>query len=195
MQLLQRLGGALGAASGYLAKSCPSEIPAQPAARLKLMGSQIEELALAIDMVRQPLQDFEQSLSDEQRARFAVMIAAPAAAKPADQSENLAAGCGAMRAAINQSIDQIDQSVQPTDAQSDAMNGLRQAFGKAGTDLAAHCPSSVPPTAVSRLEMIQARLDATWRAELDIQVALADFETKLTAEQKDRFDSMNFAAR
>ncbi len=79
MQLLQRLGGAIGAASGYLAKSCPNEIPAQPTARLKLMGSQIEELAMAVDMVRQPLQDFEQSLNDEQKARFAAMIDAPAA--------------------------------------------------------------------------------------------------------------------
>jgi hypothetical protein len=38
-QLLQRLGGALGAASGYLAKSCSKEIPAQPVARLQLMQS------------------------------------------------------------------------------------------------------------------------------------------------------------
>src|SRR5271170_4670377 len=49
MQLLQRLGGAIGAASGYLAKSCPNEIPAQPVARLQLMESQIEELAVAVD--------------------------------------------------------------------------------------------------------------------------------------------------
>jgi hypothetical protein len=195
MQLLQRLGGALGAASGYLAKSCPNEIPAQPTARLKVMGSQVEELAMAIDIVRQPLQDFEQSLNDEQRARFAVMIAAPATTDRSDRSENINPGCGGSPTAVDWSVDQIKQSVQPTDAQQDALTGLNQAFGKAASDLEAHCPTSMPPTALSRLETIQARLDATWRAELAIQVALADFETKLSDEQKDRFDATDFAAR
>ncbi len=52
-----------------------------------------------------------------------------------------------------------------------------------------------PPTAVGRLDAIEARLDATWRSVLSIQVALANFETKLNDAQKDRFDQMNFAAR
>ena len=56
--LLQRLGGAIGAASGFLAKSCPTAIPSEPVARMQLMQSQIEELAMAVDMIRQPLQDF-----------------------------------------------------------------------------------------------------------------------------------------
>jgi hypothetical protein len=195
MQLLQKLGGALGAASGYLAKSCANEIPSQPVARLKVMGSEVEELAMAIDIVRPPLQDFEQSLNDEQRARFAVMISAPATAEHGDRSGNINPGCGGSPTAVDWSVDQIKQSVQPTDAQSDALTGLNQAFGKAASDLEAHCPTSIPPTALSRLETIQARLDATWRAELAIQVALADFETKLSDEQKDRFDATNFAAR
>src|SRR6516165_4279086 len=68
-QLLQRLGGALGAASGYLAKSCAKEIPAQPVARLKLMESQLEELSMALNIVRQPLLEFEQSLNADQQSR------------------------------------------------------------------------------------------------------------------------------
>jgi hypothetical protein len=45
------------------------------------------------------------------------------------------------------------------------------------------------------LDVIQARLDSTWRATLSIQVALANFETELNDAQKIRFDAMNFAAR
>src|SRR6516165_1316214 len=71
-QLLQRLGGALGAASGYLAKSCSKEIPAQPVARLQLMESQLEELTTALNIARQPLLDFEQSLNADQQSRLAV---------------------------------------------------------------------------------------------------------------------------
>ena len=55
--------------------------------------------------------------------------------------------------------------------------------------------ASVPRSAVARLEAIEARLDATWRAILAIQVALATFETKLNDEQKQRFDAMSFAGQ
>jgi hypothetical protein len=195
MRLLQRLGGAIGAASGRLAKSCPSEIPAQPTARLKLIGSQVEELSLAVDMVRQPLQDFEQSLNDEQKARLAAMIEAPAASERQRASEDAVGSCGRSLVIIDRSIEQIDQSVQPTEAQRDALGDVRQGLSKAASDLEAHCPTSIPPTALGRLEAIQARLDSTWRAALAIQVTLADFETKLSDEQKGRFDTMKFAAR
>jgi hypothetical protein len=195
MQLLQKLGGALGAAGGYLAKSCPNEIPAQPVARLQLMESQIEELAMAIDIVRQPLQDFEQSLNSAQEAKFAAIGAAPPAAGRPNQTDSSVSTCGGSLTAIDWSIDQIDKAVQPTDAQRDDLATLKQSFGKAASDLEAHCLTSVPRTAVGRLETIEARLDATWRSELSIQVALANFETKLSDAQKDRFDQMNFAAQ
>ncbi len=58
MPLLQKLGGALGAASGYLAKSCAIDIPPQPTARLQFMESRLEELAMAVDIIRGPLQEF-----------------------------------------------------------------------------------------------------------------------------------------
>jgi hypothetical protein len=103
--------------------------------------------------------------------------------------------CGASLVAVDQSIDQIDQTVQPTDAQLGALTDVRQALGKAASDLEAHCSPAVSPTALGRLEAIQARLDSTWRSVLSIQVTLANFESKLSDEQKDHFDNMNFAAR
>jgi hypothetical protein len=45
---------------------------------MQLMQSQLEELAMAVDMIRQPLQDFAESLTDEQKARFAAVPAAVA---------------------------------------------------------------------------------------------------------------------
>jgi hypothetical protein len=193
MQLLQKLGGALGAASGYLAKSCPDQIPAQPIARLKLIESQLEELAMAIDIARPPLQDFEQSLTADQRSKFEK--AAPPPSDRRIQINTAIPTCGGLPTAIDWSIDQIQRQVQPTDAQHDDLAALQQSFAKAASDLETHCPTSTPPTALGRLETMQSRLDATWRAALSIQVALADFETKLSDEQKGRLDNMNFAAR
>jgi hypothetical protein len=181
MPSLQKLGGALGPAGGYLAKACPDEIPQQPVARLQLMESQIEELQMAIDIVRPPLQDFEATLTPDQRAK----LAPPATAAPA---------CVGSSAAIDSTLDQIDKTVRPTDAQQPALADVRDAFAKAVGDLQAHCPASVAATAVARLEAIEARLDATWRSELAVQVALANFESKLSDDQKKSFDTMNLAA-
>ncbi len=197
-QLLQRLGGALGAASGYLAKSCPAEIPAQPVARLQLMESQLEELAIALDIVRQPLQDFEQLLNPDQQARFAAVTSSQTSSRTSaatpPQSDNIGS-CGGVPNAIDWSVSEINQSVQPTATQRDDLHDVKQAFQKAAGDLEAHCPTKIPDTALRRLDTIQARLDSTWRATLSIQVALANFETKLSNAQKVRFDAMNFAAR
>jgi hypothetical protein len=194
---LMRLGGALGAASDYLAKSCPSEVPSQPTARLQLMESQIEKLAVAIGMAHAPLQDFEQSLNPDQLGRFTGTPAAGAAASgdQRDDADSALGSCGVSLAVVGWSVDQIENSVQPNDEQRAALGDLQQVFEKAARDLETHCPTSVPQSPLSRLESIEARLDATWRAILSIQVALANFETKLSDEQKQRFDSMNFAAR
>ncbi len=192
-QLLQRLGGVLGAASGYLAKSCSKEIPAQPVARLQLMESQLEELSMALNIVRQPLLDFEQSLNADQQSRLAV-ASSQGSLDRQSQSGNIAGGCGSP-SAIDWSIHEINQSVQPTTAQRDALDNVRRSFDDAARDLETHCPTTIPATALNRLDTIQARLDSSWRATLAIQVALANFEAELNDAQKVRFDTMNFAAR
>src|SRR6516162_3168047 len=194
MERLQRLGGAIGAAAEYLAKSCPTDIPQQPTARLQLMDSQIQVLTMAVDIIHQPLQEFEQSLTDEQRRKFRGETVGKSAASARNGKTGLRL-CGAPSAAIDWSIGEIDKSVQPTEQQRPALTDVRQAFGKAANDLEAHCPTSVPHSALASLETIESRLDATWRAILSIQVALQDFESKLSDEQKDRLQAMTFAAQ
>jgi len=192
MQQMQKLGGALGFASDYLAKACPSDIPRDPAARLQLMEWQVEKLAEALDFVRPPLQELEQSLNAAQRARFGVPLST--AATRADRANTIAPACAAAPPKVDASIEQISLAVQPTDDQRDALNGLKRAFRNAAGELDANCPLSLPPDPLARLEAIEARLDATWRALVSIQTALADFETKLSAEQRTRFDATDFAA-
>jgi LTXXQ motif family protein len=192
MQQMQKLGGALGFASDYLAKACPSEIPRDPAARLQLMEWQVEKLAEALDFVRPPLQELEQSLNATQRARFGAPLAT--AATRADRANSIAPACAAAPPKVDASIEQISLAVQPTDDQRDAMTGLKQAFRNAAGELDANCPMSLAGDPLARLEAIEARLDATWRALVSIQTALADFQTKLSAEQRTRFDATDFAA-
>jgi Spy/CpxP family protein refolding chaperone len=185
MERLQRLGDSIRAAVGYLAETCSDEIPNQPIARLRLMESEVELLRLAIDIIRQPLQDFEQSLTPEQRARFR----GEAAPKIAGVS------CGASSAAVDWSIDQIEKSVRPTEQQRAALGDVHQVFREAASDLRAHCPTSPPQSAVARFETVEGRLDATSRAILSIRVALDVFESKLSDDQKNRLGTMTFAVQ
>lgn len=189
--LLQKLGGAMAFASDYLAKACPTDVPADPAARLQLMEWQIEKVAQALDIVRQPLQDFEQSLTDAQRARFSP---SPRATMVSAKSDAVAAECAAAPTKVDSSVEQISLSVEPTDAQRDAMNKISEAFHNAANELDANCQVSLPADPLARLEAAQSRLDATWRALVSIQVALAGLETKLSDEQRARLNVTDFAA-
>ena len=102
--------------------------------------------------------------------------------------------CGATQTVVDWTIEQIDKWVQPSDAERGALADIKQAFGRAASDLDAHCPTSLPRTAIARLQLTEARLDAAWRAMLSIEAALANFENDLSNEQRVRLDAMNFAA-
>jgi LTXXQ motif family protein len=179
--LVQALAKSIAMTSAYTAKACPQNLPAQPAARLQLLQSQLETLTMAIDLVRPPLQQLEQSLDTAQKARFA--------GKP----DTGATACGAAPVATDWSVDDINQSVQPDQDQQAALADLKQSFASAALDLHAHCPQPLPPTPLARLEAIEGRLDASWRAALSMQVALAKFETTLNETQRSRFETMNVA--
>jgi LTXXQ motif family protein len=186
-QSLDKVGDALDAAQNALVKACPEAVPAAPIARLQLMDSQIGQLAAALGGVRQALQDFQHALTDEQLARFAVMIAAP---------DNAAPGCGgAASSTSDRTISLIDQAVQPTATQRDAVNAFKEALGNAAADLQADCSAPMPPTGLGRSGMIATRLDTTRRALRSIAAALTKFRATLNDEQKARLDAASFAPR
>jgi hypothetical protein len=149
------------------------------------MQTQIQILSMALDLIRPPLQQFEDSLDANQRAPF-VALRSP-------ETPN-AASCRTAPAAIESPIAQIDQGVQAEPAQRDALAELKQAFVSAASDLDAHCPKSAPALPLARLEALGARLDSSWRALLAMQVALGGFETQLSDAQRSRLDTITVTA-
>jgi hypothetical protein len=193
--LLQRLGGALAMASGFLARFCPNETPSKPVARLQLVETQLEALTTALDIVRRPLQDLERSLNRNQQTRLAAALAMPSAAS-ADVAAPAAAVCDPMSTTLERTTDELNQTVQPnSDAQRTAMAATKQAFGTAARDLDAQCPMSLPTAPSERLKAMQARLDAEWRAALVIRVAMENLESTLSEEQRARVNALDFASR
>lgn len=183
--LLEQLATALSQANGYLIKSCPNEIPAQPVARLWLMEDQIDTVIMALDSVRPRLQAFEKSLDDQQRARLNGPRPASGGAIPA---------CRSSPGAVNEQLSQLEQAVQLTDAQRPALPAVEDAFHRAAATLDDNCSGEKPPTALGRLEAIENRLDVTWQAVQTIQVALANFQEQLSDEQNSRLNALQIAS-
>jgi hypothetical protein len=70
---LDALQDAAGKARDILEASCPTEMPATPLARLSAIEERLQTILAAIETVRDPLNTFYGSLSDEQKAQFNVI--------------------------------------------------------------------------------------------------------------------------
>jgi hypothetical protein len=183
--LLQKLATALGQANGYLVKSCPRETSLRPVARLEFMQTQIDAMIMALEIIRPPLQQFEKSLDENQRARWAE-------GAPATDDDNLA--CNGKAETADWPLSQLERAVQPTEVQRQALAHVEAAFKRAASGLAAECAAPPQQTVWGRLEMTEDRLDATWRAVQTIEVALTDFQKDLSDEQKARINALEIAS-
>jgi LTXXQ motif family protein len=88
-------------------------------------------------------------------------------------------------------MDRIDEVVQPSGQQEDALARLSNATQKAVEIIQAACPNSTPLTPVGRLEVMEQRLNAMLTAAKTIQPALEDFYGSLNYEQKARFNTLD----
>jgi hypothetical protein len=87
-------------------------------------------------------------------------------------------------------IERIEKAIQPSADQTNLLNDLKTATGKANDILRAACPSQLPLTPVSRVTAIAKRLDATAQAVDTIRAPLAKLYDSLGDEQKQKFDAI-----
>ena len=149
------------------------------------MVSQIDAMTMALEIVRVPLQKFEQSLDDRQRARLSAGVA----------SEDAAPVCAKSLEPANWPMPILQQALQPTAAQEAALNNLERAFNRAASGLNAKCSDRMPRMPSARLQAIEARLDVTWVAVQTIQVAVAQFLKQLSDQQRARFTPFSLLQR
>ncbi len=87
-------------------------------------------------------------------------------------------------------IEQIAQTVEPTNAQRGALDGLKKATAKALDILKTSCPTELPSTPTGRIEAMQKRLTAMLQAVRTVRPALDTFYQSLNDEQKARFNAL-----
>ena len=117
--------------------------------------------------------------------------AATATSDAAATSDQLAQMCGDdSREIAGLPIDQIQQAIQPNDAQRAALDDLANASVKAAQDIKAACPTQVGSTAPARLESMQQRIEAMIAAVGTVQPALQKFYDLLNDDQKARLNAL-----
>jgi hypothetical protein len=104
---------------------------------------------------------------------------------------SLARICGDERGDIaGPPIDQIDEVIEPNDAQRAALDELRHASIRAAQTIRAACPTQVVLTAPGRLEAMQQRVEAMISAVAIVRPPLEKVYGLLDDEQKARFNAL-----
>ncbi len=192
---LAALKAASSQASDALKASCSSEVMLTPLGRLDIVQKRLDGMTLAVGIVRTPLDNFYNSLSEEQRQRFAAL--GPASDARADRrrgsasGNDLAALCSRRAESFTQlPVERVEQVVKPTEQQRDAFARLKVASTEAANRLQASCPTQTPQTPIDRFDALAKRLDAMAEAIKIVRPELASFYTSLTDEQKARFNTL-----
>ena len=117
--------------------------------------------------------------------------AAPASGGTAAAPDQLAQMCGDdSRDIAGLPIDQIQQAIQPNDAQRAALDDLANASVKAAQDIKAACPTQVAATAPARLAAMQTRIEAMIAGVGTVEPALQKFYDLLSDEQKAKLNAL-----
>jgi hypothetical protein len=188
-------------AADDFAASCPAanNFAATPPGRLQAMTARLEATLKAVETVKPPLDKFYASLSDEQKERFneigpkesKAAVASRKRAETQGSAPSEQSTCGDPKPGLtNLPIEQIRDSVKPTDAQQDSLKALEDATNKAVSTLQAACPDQTPMTPTGRLDAMETRLKAMVEAANTVKPALDDFYGSLSDEQKARFNRL-----
>ncbi|WP_439374119.1 Spy/CpxP family protein refolding chaperone [Bradyrhizobium sp. DASA03120] len=192
--LLDELKTAAANAAGVFKDSCAESYALTPPGRLRAMMNRLSATLEAVKIVRPALENFYNSLSDEQQARFNALGPNVGERSP-QQQQARAEGCGDPKSGLTQlPIQRIEAALQPAGKQKEALDRLGDATARGVEALQAACPNDVPLTPVGRLEAMQYRLEAMLTVAKLVEPALDEFYATLSSEQKARFNTLQQVA-
>ena len=191
---LDELRAASSQAADTLKANCSNEVPLTPLGRLDAVQKRIDGLMQTFVSMRTPLDNFYNSLNEEQKQRFAALgqdSDRQARRRGSAPGSDLAALCSRRAESFAQlPAQRIEQAVKPAQQQLDALDRLKIASADAANQLRTSCPSQLPVTPLDRFDAIGKRLQAMDQAIKTVRPALVSFYDSLTDEQKARFNTL-----
>jgi len=184
---LDQFKTALNDAVSSIKSTCRDDTNLAPVERLRVMQNTLWAVHDAAQLIRAPLAKFYDSLNDEQKQKFAAPAQAQAGARTPSRSE-MARMCDLPTA--DAPMRQIEQSVRPTKAQRSSLEALQKKSFEMGQFLMASCLKPMPATPAERLDAAADRLTAVIFAASNLNMALNDFTSQLSDDQKTKLNSM-----
>ena len=184
---LDQFKTALNDAVSSIKSTCLSDTNLAPVERLRVMQNTLWAVHDAAQLIRAPLASFYDSLNAEQKQKFAAP-AQPQAGARAPSRNDMARMCDLPTA--DAPIRQIEQSVRPTKTQRPSLEALQKKSFEMGQFLMASCLKPMPATPAERLDAAADRLTAVIFAASNLNMALNDFTSQLSDEQKSKLNSM-----
>jgi hypothetical protein len=191
--LLDELKAAAAKAADVFRNSCADSFAMTPPGRLRAMTNRVTATLDAVRIVRPALEQFYNSLDDEQKARFNALgpNVGDRSQQPQQEASTQTERCGDPKSSLTQlPIERIETVIRPAGKQKDALDLLSKATDDAVQKLQAACPDDVSLTPLGRLEAMEKRLDAMLQAAALVQPALDEFYATLSNEQKARFNTL-----
>jgi hypothetical protein len=181
---LNDLKTAMTTAAASIRATCRDE--AAPVDRLRALQNTLWAVHDAALLIREPLAKVYDSLTDEQKKQFAASAQAdPRAAGRGD----MARLCG-MPTEHALPVQQLDQSLHIDKPQRASLDTLQKKSFEMGQFLMASCLRPVPATPTERLDAAAGRLTAVIFAASNVNMALNDFTSALSNEQKAKLNTL-----
>ena len=161
--LLNELKAAAAKAADVFKESCADSYAITPPGRLRAMTNRVGATLNAVKIVRPALEQFYNSLNDEQKARFNALgpnVGERSQQQPQQEANAEAEKCGDPKSSLTQlPIERIEAVVRPAGEQKEALDRLSDVTKKAVAGLQAACPDDVPLTPIGRLDAMEKRLE------------------------------------
>jgi hypothetical protein len=184
---LDELRKTIGDAITSIAATCRDTANLGPTERVQAMQATLWAVHDAALLIRAPLATFYDSLSDDQKKRFATQ-GADYDVRTTSRSD-MARMCG-MPSSPEASMRQIERSLQVGKAQRASLDALNKRSFEMGQFLMASCLKPLPPTPTERLDNAADRLTAVLFAASNLGPAVNDFYDQLGDEQKSKLKSL-----
>ncbi len=197
---LDELGNASVQAAQIVKAACPKDVSLTPIGRMDAMVQRVQSMLDALKVVRPPLENFYNMLSDEQKARFNALGQQTQSPQGGQQAAQAATEGSPAKTCTNRAIPdwptaQIRASVRPTPEQQTSLDTLQTAAAKAKDMLQASCPTDMPSTPLARISAIEQRLQTILAAVQTVRGPLNDFYSSLSDEQKAQFNTLGRGTR
>src|SRR4030088_3119493 len=182
--VLEQLRAALVQAIERIKATCPAALPTTLTERLNAIQDRIWAMHDALLTIRLPLENFYNSLTDEQQRRLrrdepdSREIGANVAGERAQMCAEPAAGIAdsTMRA--------IERAARPTEQQRAGLEALRLRSAAMSQLIASSCPTHPPPGYMGRFAAVTDRLDVMLFAVMSMSPVLQNFYDSLNEQQR-----------